>query len=394
MPAEKRMVAPGAIVCTMSAIACPSDPLPGEQLAGMAAAGSAPAPSEMTPTVTPVPSTPVARATPARRAASAVVRSRAGRTGWTMRTPSTAASEASFPVGIQPSMRSRAVCRRSRPWRSSSARRPGVASSTWTRMWTWPSSSQRWVEGTRFDEAWLERGVIMRRSWASRRDSTGLSVPRGTAGGTAVAAVKAAAAAGTGRARRRSTAVVAGLRWGGRNQDTVAPRRGTGGNRDWLTLVPCLATFLGASPCSAEPLRVGQPSLLVAPSPGARSWGLFVGYFFFETGWGKLHDLDAFAERFAGWGIPYPAFNAALSACTECIGGAFTIVGLFTRLVSIPMMINMVVAIVSVRLKTVGSLDEFVELDEPLYLLCFLWLMIVGAGRVSVDSLLKRAYSG
>lgn len=58
------------------------------------------------------------------------------------------------------------------------------------------------------------------------------------------------------------------------------------------------------------------------------------------------------------------------------------------------MMINMLVAIVSVRLKTAGSLDEFVELDEPLYLLCFLWLMIVGAGRVSVDSLLKRAYSG
>jgi putative oxidoreductase len=71
-----------------------------------------------------------------------------------------------------------------------------------------------------------------------------------------------------------------------------------------------------------------------------------------------------------------------------------TIIGLFTRLVSIPMMINMRVAIVSVRLKTVGSLDDFVELAEPLYLLCFLWLMIVGTGRVSVDSLLKRALSG
>jgi hypothetical protein len=51
------------------------------------------------------------------------------------------------------------------------------------------------------------------------------------------------------------------------------------------------------------------------------------------------------------------------------------------------MMIKMLVAIVSVKLKTVGSLDEFVELDEPLYLLCFLWLMIVGAGRASLDSL-------
>jgi putative oxidoreductase len=141
---------------------------------------------------------------------------------------------------------------------------------------------------------------------------------------------------------------------------------------------------------SARGLRLAEglnwlPPLLVR---------LYVGYFFFETGWSKLHSLDAFAERFAGWGIPYPAFNAALSAYTECLGGAFSIVGLFTRLVTIPMMINMVVAIVSVRLMTVGSLDEFVELDESLYLLCFLWLMIVGAGRVSVDSLLKRACFG
>src|SRR5262245_60890545 len=141
---------------------------------------------------------------------------------------------------------------------------------------------------------------------------------------------------------------------------------------------------------STRALRLAQrlnwlPPLLVR---------LFVGYFFFETGWGKLLHLAASAERFAGWGLPYPAFNAALSAYTECIGGAFTMVGLLTRLVSVPMMINMLVAIVSVRLKTVGSLDEFVELDEPLYLLCYLWLMIVGAGRVSVDSLLKRAYSG
>src|SRR5207248_632655 len=29
---------------------------------------------------------------------------------------------------------------------------------------------------------------------------------------------------------------------------------------------------------------------------------LFVGYFFLESGWGKIHNLDAFTERFAGWG--------------------------------------------------------------------------------------------
>lgn len=52
---------------------------------------------------------------------------------------------------------------------------------------------------------------------------------------------------------------------------------------------------------------------------------LFVGYFFFETGWAKAHDLDGFARRFAQWGIPHPAFSAALSAYTELIGGALTV---------------------------------------------------------------------
>jgi putative oxidoreductase len=114
---------------------------------------------------------------------------------------------------------------------------------------------------------------------------------------------------------------------------------------------------------------------------------LFVGYFFVETGWGKLHNLDGFAQRFAGWGIPYPYFNAALSAYTEFIGGWLTVFGIGTRLVSIPMIINMLVAILQVNLKHVTSLDDFVELDEPLYALAYLWLLLSGPGWVSVDYL-------
>jgi putative oxidoreductase len=119
---------------------------------------------------------------------------------------------------------------------------------------------------------------------------------------------------------------------------------------------------------------------------------LFVGYFFMETGWGKLHNLDGFAQRFAGWGIPYPQFNAALSAYTEFIGGLLTIFGTGTRLISIPMMINMLVAILKVNLKGVTSLDDFAELDEPLYALTYLWLLFSGPGWVSVDYLLSRFF--
>src|SRR5260370_17728270 len=85
---------------------------------------------------------------------------------------------------------------------------------------------------------------------------------------------------------------------------------------------------------------------------------LFVGYFFMETGWGKLHNLDAFAQRFVGWGIPYPYFNAALSAYTEFVGGGLTILGLRTRLVSMPILINIFVSILKVNFKNVTPLPH------------------------------------
>jgi len=117
---------------------------------------------------------------------------------------------------------------------------------------------------------------------------------------------------------------------------------------------------------------------------------LLFGYFWLETGWAKLHNLDGFTERFIGWGIPFPAFSATLSAATEFIGGVLILIGLFTRLVSIPMIANMIVAIAVVAIKPVTSLDEFVEIDEPLYTLVFFWLLIAGPGKISLDALIAK----
>lgn len=117
---------------------------------------------------------------------------------------------------------------------------------------------------------------------------------------------------------------------------------------------------------------------------------LFFGYFWLETGWAKLHNLDAFTERFIGWGIPFPAFSAALSAETEFVAGGLIMIGLLTRLAAIPMIINMVVAIALVVIKNVGGFDDFVELDEFVYILIFFWLLMAGPGKVSVDTLISR----
>ena len=114
---------------------------------------------------------------------------------------------------------------------------------------------------------------------------------------------------------------------------------------------------------------------------------LFVGYFFFETGLGKVQNMGAFVERFQEWGIPWPTLSAAVSAYTEFLGGALILLGLLTRLAAIPLFINMLVATLTVRMKKVAGLDDFVELDEPLYALSFVWLFFSGPGPVSLDAL-------
>ena len=115
---------------------------------------------------------------------------------------------------------------------------------------------------------------------------------------------------------------------------------------------------------------------------------LVFGYFWVETGWAKLHNIPGATERFTEWGIPFPAFSAPFSAGWELLGGLLMVLGLFTRLTMVPMIINMIVALTLVVLPGVHGLDEFVELDEVLYILVFFWLLMTGPGRVSVDHLL------
>lgn len=94
-------------------------------------------------------------------------------------------------------------------------------------------------------------------------------------------------------------------------------------------------------------------------------------------------------------GLPMPERRRArrgedgqvCTAYTELLGGALLVLGLFTRLASIPLFINMLVATLTVKMKKVAGLDDFVELDEPLYALSFLWLLFSGPGPVSLDGL-------
>jgi len=49
----------------------------------------------------------------------------------------------------------------------------------------------------------------------------------------------------------------------------------------------------------------------------------------------------------------------------------------------------MTVAVLSVKLKEVSGLVDFVDLDEPLYALAYVWLLFAGAGWLSLDAFLR-----
>ena len=117
---------------------------------------------------------------------------------------------------------------------------------------------------------------------------------------------------------------------------------------------------------------------------------LVFGYFLLETGWAKLHNLDFFSQRFVEWGIPLPTFSATLSGATDLVGGALLMLGLGTRLATIPMIVNMLVALAVVVLPGISTLDEFVELDEVLYICVLFWLLVAGPGKASLDHWIAR----
>jgi putative oxidoreductase len=109
---------------------------------------------------------------------------------------------------------------------------------------------------------------------------------------------------------------------------------------------------------------------------------------FIVTGWGKLHDLPKVTGFFNELGIPAPGFNAGLVSCVEFFGGILILVGLCTRLVAIPLGFSMAVAILTAKRGDIDGVASLGAFNEFTYFACFVWLVVAGAGAVSLDRLI------
>jgi putative oxidoreductase len=117
----------------------------------------------------------------------------------------------------------------------------------------------------------------------------------------------------------------------------------------------------------------------------------------FLTGKGKLLDLAKPTEFFQSLGIPFPHAQAIIAGCTECFGGLLLLIGLGTRLVSIPMIILLIVAYLTADMDRVRVIfsdpDKFVTADEFLFLFAVVIAFIFGPGKFSIDWLIGKKFS-
>ncbi|NBC83683.1 MAG: DoxX family membrane protein [Bacteroidetes bacterium] len=120
---------------------------------------------------------------------------------------------------------------------------------------------------------------------------------------------------------------------------------------------------------------------------------LILAYGFYEPTKMKWSNIAGIAEWFGSMNYPFPLLNAYLAATTEALGVVLLLLGLGTRIISIPLMITMLVAIFTVHLGN-GFAAGDNGFEIPLYyLLMLLVLLTQGAGKISVDALIDRKRS-
>jgi putative oxidoreductase len=127
-------------------------------------------------------------------------------------------------------------------------------------------------------------------------------------------------------------------------------------------------------------------------SPFLLAVRLYWGWQFFQTGLGKLTGIEKVVDFFTSLGIPFPVFNAYLVGSLECVGGILLFLGLGSRLIALPLTINMLVAYITADREALLSFfsepGKFYGADPYTFLFASILILIFGPGKLSLDSAL------
>jgi putative oxidoreductase len=130
-------------------------------------------------------------------------------------------------------------------------------------------------------------------------------------------------------------------------------------------------------------------------SPFLLAVRLYWGWQLVQSGWGKLHHLDKVTEFFTSLNLPMPAQTAVAISCLEFFGGIFLAIGLLTRLTSLALTINLIVAYITADREALFSIfsdpDKFYAAAPYTFLIASLIVLFFGPGKFALDYLLDRS---
>jgi uncharacterized membrane protein YphA (DoxX/SURF4 family) len=126
---------------------------------------------------------------------------------------------------------------------------------------------------------------------------------------------------------------------------------------------------------------------------------VLVGWVFLAEGTQKFLFPESLGMgRFVKIGIPDPSFSAPFVGVVEIVFGALIIVGLLTRLSTIPLLIDISVAIATTKIPMLVDKGFWPAAHEARtdlsMLLGLMFLLVEGAGPLSMDYLLGRGLYG
>jgi putative oxidoreductase len=127
-------------------------------------------------------------------------------------------------------------------------------------------------------------------------------------------------------------------------------------------------------------------------SPFMLAVRLYWGWQFMQTGWGKLTNIGKIVHYFTDLGIPAPALNAYFVSGLEFGGGLLLLLGLGSRLIALPLAVDMIVAYIladrDALFSIISNPDKFTAAAPYTFLIASLLVLIFGPGSLSLDTLL------